>query len=70
MSGCQQVDHILDSKTAPSCESCILSFRWFLGVWILCTDVSEPSLFHLHSLCEQDLYDLWRCNRVFRNVGT
>ena len=27
---------------------CILSFGWFLGVWILCADVSEHSIFHLH----------------------
>jgi hypothetical protein len=29
---------------------CILSFGWFAGVWILCVDVSEHCLFHIHWL--------------------
>ena len=33
---------------------CILCFGWFPGVWILCADVSEHCLFHLHRSCEQE----------------
>ena len=35
----------LDFKFSPCSECCVLSYGWFPGVWILCTDVSE------HSLC-------------------
>jgi len=54
---------------------CIVYFGWFIGVWILCTDDSEHSLFHLHSWCTQEerspcVHRLWRWNRVkFRRRG-
>jgi hypothetical protein len=34
---------------------CILSFGWFLGIWILCGDISKHCLFHHHRW--------WRWNR-------
>ena len=33
--------NILDFKLSPCCGCCILSFGWFLGVWILYADVSD-----------------------------
>jgi hypothetical protein len=39
---------------------------------MLCADVWEDCLFHLHRWCKQEhcLRHLWKWNRVFRNVGT
>jgi len=45
---------IFDFKLLLCCESCIRSFGWFPGIWILCVDVLEHCLFHLHSSFEQE----------------
>jgi hypothetical protein len=33
-----------DLKLLPCHECCILSFGWFPGIWILCSDVSDRSV--------------------------
>jgi len=35
-------------KPSPCSKCCMLSSRLFPVVWILCADVSEHCLFHLH----------------------
>jgi hypothetical protein len=45
---------------SPCCERCILSFGWFPGVWILCTDVSE------HRSCEQE--DFLLVHKTYEDV--
>ena len=43
-------------KHSPCSESCILSFGWFPGVWILFVDVSGTLCqFHLHRWCKLTL---------------
>jgi len=45
-------------------EYCILYFGWFSAVWILCVDVSEHCLFHLHRWCKQEEWNqLWNQER-------
>ena len=46
-----------DVKEVVTC--CILSFGWLLSVWILCADVLEHSVFHLHRSCEQEELHHW-----------
>jgi hypothetical protein len=43
---------------------CILSFGWFPGVWTLCDNVSEHTLFHLHRRCR------WWCAYTAYEDGT
>lgn len=40
----KQTSVVLDFKFSPCSECCIISFAWFLGAWILCSDVSENSV--------------------------
>jgi len=41
---CNNLPFILDFKFSPCSECCILSFGWFPGIRILCSDVSEHSV--------------------------
>jgi len=50
-------------KLSPCCEYYIRSFERFPGFWILCANVSENSVCSI-------FIEVWRWNRVFRNVGT
>jgi hypothetical protein len=38
------IEFLLDFKLSPCCDCCVHYFGWFLGVSILCADVSEHSV--------------------------
>jgi hypothetical protein len=59
--GLEKIDIIVLYFKLSSCsECCVLSFGWFTGVWILCADVSEHCLFHLHRRCDHPMAPLPR----------
>jgi hypothetical protein len=45
--------HVLDFKLSPCLESCVYSFGYFPGVWLLKADVSE------HSICSIFMGWIW-----------
>jgi len=72
---CEILLDFLDSEDGGhwNVDSCVISFGWFLGVWIWCAHVLEHAVFSIFvggvrgSL---SVHHQWRWNRLFWSIGT